>query len=405
MTGHRLRAALLLVRHGDRGPLLPSVRDLSTIDCGVPTGLSPRLSAIYRNYSHLALDRTAAGWRGATLGSFSRTPLLPTALCRPGRLSQRGLLQLLQLGDQLQQRYVPLLADAAPLLYFAPSERGLQSAAALGFGLAGQAPFRAGAGWLRVTRDADLCLSGCGCAAARRLHTRAVVARRRLLARHPAMAELVARLGALVVEGPPAPATPPLGPGEIQDALLAAVCHGAPLPCDGSDCVAAADAAALQAFTRWERQQRTSADWGRAARLRMRGLFSELHRLLSLVAAGSGQAPGVVAFVAGEQALTAALRALGVRSLSAFLQPPYASRLAIEVYSPDAAVPGSEHSLSGRAGFRLVYNGDDVTRLLPMCTDSPLYRYDLCPLDVLLNFTGPGYLSLFGNKTYEKACQ
>ncbi|KAF0300530.1 2-phosphoxylose phosphatase 1 [Amphibalanus amphitrite] len=394
--GFRLRAALLLVRHGDRGPLLP-VRNLSGIDCGVPPVLPAGLRSVYAGYGRAA-SRAAAGWRARLEAVGGTGALLPAdGRCRQGRLTPRGVLQLLRLGAALRPRYAPLLAGVAPqrlTVYYSPTERTLQSGAALAFALAGEKSL-GGAVW-QATRNVDLCVTQCSCPAARQLYTRAGLAVRRRQADHPAFGELVSRLGPLAVEQPPE--APPLRPAELWDALLASACHQAPLPCLGESCVSAADAGSLLVFRQWEARQPRSQELRSAARLRMRRFFEEAGRQLSRVVSGDRTAPLLTVWAGHDLTLSAALLALGVRALSAQFQPPYASRLAIEVYEPTPANPQRLWQ------FRLLYNGEDVTPLVPMCAGAPSGRLDLCPLQTLLDFTGPGYMAPFGGRSYEQVC-
>ena len=388
-----------MVRHGDRGPLLP-VRELSGIDCGLPVTVPAGLRSLYGSYSRAA-GRAAltSGWR-SRLEAVSGSGLLPTdGRCRQGRLTQRGVLQLLRLGAVLRSRYAPLLAGVAAQRfagYYTPLERTLQSGTALAFALAGEKAL-SGAVW-QSARNVDLCLTRCNCAAARQLNARAGLAARRRQADHPAFGELVGRLGPLVVDQPAE--APPLKPAELWDALLAPVCHGAPLPCHGDGCVSAAEVGSLLVFRQWEARQPRSEELRSAARLRMRRFFEEVGRQLRRVAKRDSTSPLLSVWAAHDITLSAALLALGVRAQSAQFQPPYAARLIIELYEPTATNPQRDWQ------FRLLYNGDNVTKLLPMCAGTPvnLQLLDLCPLKTLLNFTGPGYMAPFEGQTYEQAC-
>ncbi|XP_037089705.1 uncharacterized protein LOC119110067 [Pollicipes pollicipes] len=109
-------------------------------------------------------------------------------------------------------------------------------------------------------------------------------------------------------------------------------------------------------------------------------------------------APALVVFAAHDLTLSAALLSLDVRAMAVHQQPPYAARLAIEVYAPSA-----EHTQKGLQ-FRMVYNGVDLTPLLPMCNRMAEFRYGLCGLAALMNFTGPGYMAPFDGRSYEEAC-
>ncbi|XP_071439450.1 2-phosphoxylose phosphatase 1 [Hetaerina americana] len=174
------------------------------------------------------------------------------------------------------------------------------------------------------------------------------------LASHPAVARLVKTAAATILEVPGAAASP--SALTVHDALLAFVCHGAPLPChisshhvhavDGGSCLHPRDLSGLSAYLEWEGKVRSRRKPGmtRALLLRaygiVRAIVGHILRLMSQRRSlggdhgtnmkHSGGAPRFVLYSGHDTTLRMLGAAFGVPPEGA--PPQYASRFIIEVY-------------------------------------------------------------------------
>ncbi|XP_046405402.1 uncharacterized protein LOC124170616 isoform X2 [Ischnura elegans] len=171
------------------------------------------------------------------------------------------------------------------------------------------------------------------------------------LASHPAVARLVKTAAATILEVPGAAASP--SALTVHDALLAFVCHGAPLPChisshhvnavDGGSCLHPRDLSGLSAYLEWEGKVRSRRKPGmtRALLLRaygiVRAIVGHILRLMSQRRSAheddlkrSGGTPRFVLYSGHDTTLRMLGAAFGVPPEGA--PPQYASRFIIEVY-------------------------------------------------------------------------
>lgn len=139
-------------------------------------------------------------------------------------------------------------------------------------------------------------------------------------------------------------------------------------------------------------------------------------------AGGSGNAPLLHVFSGHDTVIAPVLTALGIYQHSSYCNwPNYASRIAFEAWTP-VGKAAKKYGVGTRNGdnmfsvqtsnmhVRVVYNGEDVTSHIPMCTGSSVQfgkkgaeRASLCPLALIVkqieSNLGPG------KKSLEQACR
>lgn len=244
LNGWRMQGVLMVVRHGDRGPMT-HVRGINSIDCS-PDGRNSMLMNKYRSFLLNTTANAPAGhyiWNKS--GPFHNFPLLPAfpKSCLLGQLTYTGIAQLLQVGESLRQVYAGPLGLLAKVVHKAPNttmssavadeiiiystryRRTFQSAMALMFGLL--SPDR----WLslQVQESFSLafCFSDCSCARADQLKEQIAKEFQNRFTQHQTAAAVVHWIGSNVLQNP----TPRMQPMEVRDAVLSIICHNAPLPC------------------------------------------------------------------------------------------------------------------------------------------------------------------------------
>lgn len=105
--GWSLQGVLLLIRHGDRGPMT-HVRGIESVDC------SYEGDTVMVKYSHYLTNSSSSTTAGHWMktGPFHGFPLLPSSpkACLLGQLTQKGVAQLLRVGDVIRQAYAHTLS-------------------------------------------------------------------------------------------------------------------------------------------------------------------------------------------------------------------------------------------------------------------------------------------------------
>lgn len=96
-----LRGSIIVLRHGDRGPL-QHIHNISTINCGSNQNV---LLTAYQNYIHNISLNGRMFWM--QMGPFHGFPLLPAhpTQCTLGQLTMQGVSQLLRIGELLKRAY------------------------------------------------------------------------------------------------------------------------------------------------------------------------------------------------------------------------------------------------------------------------------------------------------------
>uniref|UniRef100_A0A182XPS4 2-phosphoxylose phosphatase 1 n=1 Tax=Anopheles quadriannulatus TaxID=34691 RepID=A0A182XPS4_ANOQN len=257
LEGWTLQGVLLLIRHGDRGPMA-HVRGINEVDCGYEN--DPTL-ARYINFLQNTTTGSTSGGHWMKTGPFHGFPLLPAAskLCLLAQLTHKGIAQMLHVGDIVRQAYanalglytrVPISTQRTTpfngsdfisnptssfqyvvddvVIYSTRYRRTFQSAMALLFGVL--PPEKWLAMQIQESHSLSYCFSDCACPQAEKLKKQLASEMNEHLSKHPAIGAIVQWIGAALLQNPQA-AGQQINPLEIRDALLAHICHAAPLPC------------------------------------------------------------------------------------------------------------------------------------------------------------------------------
>lgn len=245
LNGWKLHGVMMIVRHGDRGPM-SHVRSINNIDCSGGRQVNPSLN----KYRTFLLNATANAPAGHFVynrnGPFHNFPLLPafTKACLLGQLTYSGIAQLLQTGDILRQVYahqldllrplpiksinstqsqMPLYVDDI-LIYTTRYRRTFQSAMALMYGFL---PERWQSLSPQESNSLAFCFSDCACARADHIKDMLAKEFANDLNQHPSIDAVVQWIGSNILQNP----SPKMQALEVRDALLSLICHNAPLPC------------------------------------------------------------------------------------------------------------------------------------------------------------------------------
>lgn len=334
MTGQvkdsfHLEGVLILLRHGDRGPLT-HVRDISLINCAANT--HPQFPA-YETY----LDNlTGTPQLSQLLGPFHGFPLLPHKSCSLGQLTHVGVSQLLALGESLRAAYVDKLSlfnatsPADIVVYSTKYRRTLQSA--LAFLYAFLSPELLHNVNLKETPSLQFCFEDCACPISEVFFKKFNSEKSRQLNLHPAVLKLVNTASMIVYEA--FERNLANDPHSLQDALLAYICHGAKLPCStdkssATSCVHSEQVSGLVSYIEWEaRQYSRSPVLRRGCLLRAYGMIRNI--VSHLVRIISERKPKLVVYSGHDKTILYLATALGITSDSTYLSH-YASRFIIEV--------------------------------------------------------------------------
>ncbi|KAL9706391.1 hypothetical protein quinque_009909 [Culex quinquefasciatus] len=255
LEGWSLQGVLLLIRHGDRGPMT-HVRGIDSVDCGFE---GDSVLTRYNHYLTNSSSSTTAGHWMKT-GPFHGFPLLPSSprACLLGQLTQKGVAQLLRVGDVIRQAYAHALAlytkppahtstssrttpynasDTTNIpamyntddivIYSTRYRRTFQSAMALMFSLVPPEKWQ----YLQIQESHSLsfCFADCACPQADNLKKQLDKDGKQVLGAHPAIGAIVQWMGATILQNQPTVGQS--NPLEVRDAILSHICHDAPLPC------------------------------------------------------------------------------------------------------------------------------------------------------------------------------
>ncbi|CAH0589209.1 unnamed protein product [Chrysodeixis includens] len=231
-----LQGALVVTRHGDRGPLT-HLKNGDKLPCDAHPP-----SPLLRSYEEYVANSSSSGraWWVSVAGPFHNFPSLPVRTagtrCALGQLTPRGLLQMITVGNILREAYGEKLnLDAVDpqgkkdsglvVSYSTRYRRTFQSLSALWWGAArGGAGARAAAA--REAHSVAFCFRDCACAAHHVLNKKIHTANKNRLESHPAIKELIKKLAKVLFESQEKTEA-----SEVGGALLAYMCHDAPFPC------------------------------------------------------------------------------------------------------------------------------------------------------------------------------
>lgn len=302
--------------------------------------------------------------------------------------------------------------------------------------------------WMSLTvqesHSLSFCFTDCACQQADQLKNQMTKEEMSALQQHPAVSAVVNWIGLSLLQNP----TVQINPLEVRDAVLALLCHGAPLPCrkakeksakapakppttpDNSDvinidqedaqtretandiediepelepegCIEESHVEALITFTDWQGSKKTrNPRTKKIGLLRAYGLIRNIvGNMLKMI---SGEKIKFVLYSGHDRTLQYLLAALGLQSQPFFI--PYATRMAFEVYRSDN---------EAQFYFRVVYNGKDVTNSISFCEGGRSLRVsrgvrgekaDLCPIENIIRFIHDDYFVPLNATNYKDAC-
>lgn len=361
----------------------------------------------------------------------------------------------------------PLYPPDEIIIYSTRYRRTFQSAMALMYG------FVSSDRWLslspRESHSLAFCFADCACPQAEQIKDILSKDSAKYLSQHPTIAAVVQWIGTNLLQNP----TPKMKPLEVRDAILSLICHNAPLPCrknsynndfrqSGSDdrsvpdstteesndlinidqdennnnnngntvpgqsnnriidpeaenngidseqdgCVEASHVSALMSYTDWESLKEAEHKLTRKqGLLRAYGLIRSIVDFMLKVI--SGDKTKFVLYSGHDRTLQYLVAALGLKADKSYFIP-YASRMTFEIYKSDAGTGDvSEYY------FRLINNGQDVTRQIDFCEggrslriskDSRKNKADLCPIENIIRFIHDDYFNIFNATNFKDAC-
>ncbi|KAH8352704.1 hypothetical protein KR084_005766 [Drosophila pseudotakahashii] len=269
LEGWKLQGVLLVIRHGDRGPI-SHVRSAG-INCGVSGGGTDNLvnrwvyhwsleisnlclnllPIRYRSFLHNSSSSASGSnhmyW--SKVGPFQGFPLLPATErgCPLGQLTYKGISQLLHVGDIMHQVYAhplglllkpnpnrasvettphTLLNSDEVVVFTTRYRRTFQSALAMLFALLPADK------WLalnvRESHSMAFCFGECSCPQSALLRKRLEAMGDKQLLKRTDVLEVMQWIGGTILQHTPNGISNPF---EVVDALLTVLCHDASLPC------------------------------------------------------------------------------------------------------------------------------------------------------------------------------
>lgn len=326
---YQLEGVLILIRHGDRGPLT-HVRDISSIDCAANE------HPLFPAYETFMDNLTGTPQVSQLLGPFHGFPLLPHKSCSLGQLTHVGVSQLLASGEALRAVYADKLGlsnittSGDIVVYSTKYRRTVQSA--LAFLFAFLTPEQLHNANLKESASLQFCFDDCACLISEGYLKKFNSEKSNHLNVHPAVLKLVNAASMIVYEV--FEKNLASDPHSLRDALLAYVCHGARLPCSddkslASPCVHTEQVTGLLSYIEWEaRQYSRSPTLRRACLLKAYGMIRNI--VSHLVRIVSERKPKLVLYSGHDKTILYLATALGIATDSTYLAH-YASRLVIEV--------------------------------------------------------------------------
>lgn len=398
MEGHaphhfKLVSVHVFIRHGDRYPLyiIPKTKR-PEIDCTLAANRKPYHPKLEAFISHMSRSPTTA-----FESPLQSLPLYPDhQLCEMGELTQTGVVQHLQNGQQLRDIYLKkhklLPGDWAPEQLYLEStgkSRTLQSGLALLYGFLPDFDWRKI--YFRHQPSALFCSGSCYCPARNQYLEKEQ--RRQYLLRL-SNGELDRTYGdmARIVDVP----TKQLRAANPIDSMLCHFCHNVSFPCTRNGCLGMEHFRVIKTHQlEDERDRQEKKLYLGYSLLGAHPILNQTVGRMQRAAAGGG-AEAFTLHSAHDVTLSPLLSALG---LTEARFPRFAARLIFELWQ-DREKPG-EHSV------RVLYNGVDVTFRTSFCHDhhkrSPK---PMCPLDNLVRFVKKDMFAALGGSStsYHEAC-
>ncbi|CAG9865444.1 unnamed protein product [Phyllotreta striolata] len=395
-----LKGLIILLRHGDRGPL-QHIKKISSINCGTEN------SEILSSYKAYLRNQSLPGkvsWAGP--GPFHNFPFLPVhpTQCHLGQLTMQGIFQLLKLGNLLKSNYEDIWAKLSTLkpsevlVYSTRYRRTFQSVLAFLFGFIPSDVLEKIS--IHESQSMSFCFKDCGCPITEKLYRNVKKSISQQLQSHPAVAALAESTGSTLFSINGESTATNADPHFIRDALLTFVCHRNGLPCDSPvNCIRRQNVVGIFTYTDWINYQKwRDRNWKRYCLLKSYGLIRHIvQQMLQMV---SDNGPYLVVYSGHDHTLEQLSCALGLPNDPFLLR--YAARIAIEIYQEN------EDYLANNRGiyFRVLSNGVDVTRQIGFCrnTVSVSARVYLCKMEDIVRFLHDDYFSTLNVTNFKDAC-
>ncbi|XP_060522564.1 2-phosphoxylose phosphatase 1 [Cylas formicarius] len=395
-----LKGLIVLIRHGDRGPL-EHIKKIANLNCNTE---ETHILSLYKSYVHNLTVTGKIQWTGP--GPFHGFSVLPTNpnQCLLGQLTMQGISQLLNLGRVMGKSYRevwPKLAKLKPeevLVHSTRYKRTFQSVLAFLYGLVH---------YDTVTKinilesqSMSFCFKDCVCPVTDSLTKFVRKSSSFQLQSHPAVATLSDATGQLLFSSEAEKNTFANDPYAVRDALLAFICHRSGLPCESpQNCIKRHNIAGIMAYTDWVNYHKwKNIHWRRLCLLRSYGLMRHIvQQMLHMV---SNNGPYLVVYSGHDHTLAQLTTALGLANDPLLLR--YAARVVVEVYQDNRQ---SRNDAKG-IYFRLLSNGKDVTRQINFCRN--LVNVDrknsVCKMEDIVRFLHDDYFSTLNVTNFKDAC-
>lgn len=306
---------------------------------------------------------------------------------------------------------------------------------------------------IRESHSLAFCFLDCACPQADFLNNQMEKDTVKLLSKHPTVAASVQWIGTNLLQNP----STKLKAMEVRDAVLSIICHNAAFPCKNSlnlngeamrqtasttdpseiinidqddaaagsetgvensklnehsdlletdsatanGCIDSNHVAALLSYTNWQGQREAEHKYTKhQGILRAYGIIrSIVNYMLKMV---SGDKTKFVLYSGHDRTIQFLTAALGIKSQNYII--PYAARVIFEVYKSDKET---------EFYFRVVFNGQDVTREIDFCEggkslrvtkDSRGNKADLCPIENIIRFIHDDYFTSLNATNFKDAC-
>lgn len=305
---------------------------------------------------------------------------------------------------------------------------------------------------IRESHSLAFCFLDCACPQADFLNNQMEKDTVKLLSKHPTVAASVQWIGTNLLQNP----STKLKAMEVRDAVLSIICHNAAFPCKNSvnvngetlpqpasttdpseiinidqddgagsetgvensklnehsdlletdsatanGCIDSNHVAALLSYTNWQGQREAEHKYTKhQGILRAYGIIrSIVNYMLKMV---SGDKTKFVLYSGHDRTIQFLSAALGIKSQNYII--PYAARVIFEVYKSDKET---------EFYFRVVFNGQDVTREIDFCEggkslrvtkDSRGNKADLCPIENIIRFIHDDYFTSLNATNFKDAC-
>lgn len=359
-----LTKVIVLIRHGDRGPLRP-IRNWNQISC------DPRQ---YEYFDEFELKKLNDYIQDVKLNENKLSqnslsyPLIPNDNhCNLGQLTEYGVLQHLKLGSLLGQLYIRLLnlkSDNEIQLLCTQFVRTFQSASAFLYGFFSQSEnllnfhqfnnMQFVRGIFFCTSSYDFCMKRCD--KLEKLKNLMDHSKMSFLESQPPIKRLVYDLGLIISPHENISTQLYQTPVSIWDGLMAYFCHFQKLPCDSKgDCASHDNIGQILSYIKIHGKEMAESHTFRHMNwLKVYGFFNELVKHFN----DESDQHKLNLYSAHDLTIVAVSSALGFFDGKL---PQYASRVIFELY---------KHSNNFNY-FRIIYNGKDVTGLTEICKMNP----------------------------------